>query len=230
MRIPIPYLSVVTKKLEFSVSQEWFLLFVFCFLTAISVSVVSESVSVSVSTIVSGVSESASISISTSISTMSVVSVVSISIRGSISISGPLGNNMGSIWSIGSIVEGMVGIWVSNMAVCSIWVGSMGIGKSRGSNSLHSSDSFLSRLFSSSSSGDNSRVDKGETSISKVASITSITEGTSIAEGTSISVVVRIAVSSIKECGISLSISLGLRGGISSSKQTNLKENMIVIC
>merc|ERR1712128_117336 len=125
---------------------------------------------------------------------------------------------MGSIWSIGSIVEGMVGIWVSNMAVCSIWVGSMGIGKSRGSNSLHSSDSFLSRLFSSSSSGDDSRVDKGETSISKVASITSI------AEGTSISVVVRIAVSSIKECGISLSISLGLRGGISGSKQTNNEE------
>merc|ERR1711892_884368 len=122
---------------------------------------------------------------------------------------------MGSIWSIGSIVEGMVGIWVSNMAVCSIWVGSMGIGKSRGSNSLHSSNSFLSRLFSSSSSGDNSRVDKGETSISK---------GTSIAEGTSISVVVRIAVSSIKECGISLSISLGLRGGISGSKQTNNEE------
>ena len=226
LRIPIPYLSLKTKILEVSVSQEWFLLFVFCFLTAISISV-STGVSVSISE--SGISVSvSSISISTisSIST-SIVSVVGISLG--LSLSRPLGNSMGGNWggigsisSIWSIVVGsMMGIWVSNMVgIGGIRIGSMGIGN-WGSNGLHLSNS---RLFSS-NSFDNS-VSNWETSIAKMAK-------TSIAKTmgqTITSIGIRITIASIKESWVSLSFSLGLRGGISSSKQTNLNGNILTSC
>ena len=191
-------------------------MFVFCFLTAISVSVVS-TIGMGVS-MVGTVSVSASISGISSIST-SVVSVVSISLW--LSLSRPLGNNMGgsnwgaigSIGSIWSIVVGSMGIWVSNMVgIGGIRIGSMGIGN-WGSNGFNLSNSGL---FSS-NSFDNS-VSNWETSIAKMAKTSiSKTMGQTIT-----SIGIRIPIASIKESGVSLSFSLGLRGGISSSKQTNL--------
>merc|ERR1719507_100647 len=216
IRIPIPYLSFKSKILEFSVSQEWFLLFVFCFLAAISISsVVSNTIGVSVVCGISTISVSvSSISIGTAIS---VVSVVGIS-RG-LSISRPLGNDMcgnwgsiGSISSIWGIVVGSMSIWVSNVVgIGGIRIGSMGIGN-WGSNGLHLSNSGFFSVCSN--SFDNS-VSNWETSIAKMSK----TMGQTIT-----SIGIRIPIASIKESGVSLSFCLGLRGGISSSIQTNKEE------
>merc|ERR1740128_1514889 len=101
-----------------------------------------------------------------------------------------------------------MGIWVSNMVgIGGIWVGGIRIGSAgigdRGSNG---------RLFGISS------LDNGVGNWESIGkTITSI--GMTI---TSISI--RISVASVQKSGVSLGISLSLRGSIGSSKQTNNEE------
>merc|ERR1740128_1566240 len=106
---------------------------------------------------------------------------------------------IGGIW-VGSMGIGVDAMGISVDAIGGIWVGGMGIGDWC-SNSL-----YLSILDSNRSDG----VDNWDTStISKTMSQTTISIN---------SMCGRIAVSSIKESWVSLSISLSLRGSISSSK------------
>merc|ERR1711892_1592206 len=98
---------------------------------------------------------------------------------------------------------GIGGIWVGG-----IRIGSAGIGD-RGGNGLESS---YGRLFGISSldNGVGNWESKGETIASIGMPITSIS--------------IRISVASVQKSGVSLGISLSLRGSIGSSKQTNNEE------
>merc|ERR1711962_268142 len=193
--IPIPILVRNTKKLENSVGQEWFLLSV-QFLTPVAVSVWS------VVSVVTSVPEPVWMS-SISISSISIMGIVSISV--SVSISRPLGNDVGGS-NGGDIAVGSVGVRVASNSTIGIWVvgssvGVSGVGQGWGSNGLNLGNGSIIISLGSLDNGVHGRQAIGET-ISSIG--------------------IWVSVTSIEDCGISLGISLG--DSIGSSKQTDNEE------
>merc|ERR1711962_57174 len=193
--IPIPILVRNTKKLENSVGQEWFLLSV-QFLTPVAVSVWS------VVSVVTSVPVSVWMS-SISISSISIMGIVSISV--SVSISRPLGNDVGSS-NGGDIAVGSVGVRVASNSTIGIWVvgssvGVSGVGQGWGSNGLNLGNGSIIISLGSLDNSVHGRQAIGET-ISSIG--------------------IWVSVTSIEDCGVSLGISLG--GGIGSGKQTDNEE------